>query len=199
MARRKLSTRASAAFGVLVFALLAAALLRGFLAVPALVPAAEASEHENISFAALSAAMRKAEPLAGPRLTAAMLKGRPVVVNYFASWCPPCVAEFREFNRLLARKAPGELTVVAVNIYEDYVPDRNGRMGRFLNRTRPQFSVVGPSPYAVGAVGGVRRIPTVYLFDAAGRLRYRFVNAPGARQKSVTADDIERVLELIGS
>ena len=70
-------------------------------------------------------------------------RNRPVLVTFFASWCPPCTAEFRELNKLRDAFPPDRLNIIAINLYEDYAADPDGRrMNRFLKRTNPAFPLV---------------------------------------------------------
>ena len=69
--------------------------------------------------------------LTGETLTAADLAGKITIVSFFASWCPPCNAEFRHLAEL--REHYGDtLTIVSVNVFEDYggFKDRGARLRR---------------------------------------------------------------------
>ncbi len=53
------------------------------------------------------------------KLDLATLRGRVVVVNFWATWCPPCRREFPSLGRLQKLFKPQDLTVVAINVGED--------------------------------------------------------------------------------
>ena len=55
----------------------------------------------------------------GGTIDLAALRGRPVWVNFMATWCPPCVDEFPVMNGFAARYADNGLVVVAVDVAED--------------------------------------------------------------------------------
>jgi peroxiredoxin len=56
--------------------------------------------------------------LAGPKLSLAQLRGKPVYLNFFATWCPPCNAEASTIDGLSQRYAARGLQVVGVDVLE---------------------------------------------------------------------------------
>jgi thiol-disulfide isomerase/thioredoxin len=118
----------------------------------------------------------------GRPLDAARLQGRPVLVSFFASWCPPCNTEFEHMALLQLAHASDGLAIVAVNLYEDFdnFKDDGKRLARFLTRHKPVFSVVKGTAETARLFGDVTRIPTVYLFGRDGRMRLNFVHKPDA-------------------
>ena len=54
----------------------------------------------------------------GNTVTLADFKGRPVILNIWAKWCAPCLAEMPKLNALQAHAAPGTLAVVTVAVDE---------------------------------------------------------------------------------
>ncbi|MGI9412880.1 MAG: TlpA family protein disulfide reductase, partial [Hyphomicrobiales bacterium] len=116
----------------------------------------------------------------------------------FASWCPPCKAEFEALNRVRERYPGDRLAIVAVNAFEAWGGKENpARMARFLKRTEPSFYVVKGSDEILKVYGNIERIPTLILFDAQGREAWRFVHERGAAKMSASADDILAVLKRL--
>jgi thiol-disulfide isomerase/thioredoxin len=91
--------------------------------------------------------------------------GRPMVLNFWATWCVPCVAELPELDRLAAT---GAFTVLAVSA------DRGGAavVGPFAaaHGIRHATILLDPGSQAVHALG-VAGFPTTLLVAADGRLR----------------------------
>jgi len=108
--------------------------------------------------------------------------GRVVVISFFASWCPPCLAEFAHLNELRARYDGSAVAIVAVNLWEDWggFADDGARLDRFLLRTEPRFEVRRGVEATKATFGDVTRIPTVYVFDRTGAPVLRFVHETGA-------------------
>ncbi len=139
-----------------------------------------------------------AEPVAGSAVIDADLAGRPVIVTFFASWCPPCTDEFKVLNQVRARYGEEQVSIVALNVFETFGGTENpARMARFLNRTMPQFHVVRGSPELRALLGGVERIPTLIVYDTQGREAWRFVHERDAEKMSATLDDITAALESV--
>ena len=119
------------------------------------------------------------------------LDGKVVVVAFWASWCPPCLVEFKDLARLHEAYAEKGLVVVAVNRFEEWNAQENPRrMKRFFARTKPPFSVVSGDGSIARAFGGVDRIPTVFVFDRTGETAFSFIHLRNAEKQSVSHDEM---------
>jgi thiol-disulfide isomerase/thioredoxin len=93
-------------------------------------------------------------------------RGRGLVVNFWATWCPPCIAEMPSLDRAQAFLAREGITVLALS------SDRGGRavVEPFYARTRLRELGIWLDPRgAAGRALGVRGLPTTILLDRAGR------------------------------
>ncbi|MBX9926699.1 MAG: DsbE family thiol:disulfide interchange protein [Hyphomicrobiaceae bacterium] len=91
-----------------------------------------------------------------------------VVVNYWASWCAPCV---EEHPQLVALKDLPGVTVVGVNMKDD--PDA---ARRFLTRYGNPYSIIGQDRSGRGAIEwGVYGTPETFILDAQGIIRAKHV------------------------
>lgn len=124
----------------------------------------------------------------GDTFDLASTRGKVVLLNFWASWCPPCRQEFPLMNRLVHELGPRGLEVVAVN--ED-VDERAAR--RFLTQVPPDF----PVPLGRGKmqdVIGYRGLPFTMLLDREGHVVQRFFGFAGAGQYEALRGAIERAL-----
>ena len=123
----------------------------------------------------------------------------PVIVAFFASWCPPCTDEFRHLNRLAGIEGDGA-AIVAINLFEAFGGEKNpARMARFLHRTRPRFPLLDGSGDIRRAFGDIDRIPTVIVYGMSGREVWRFVHERGAEKTHATYEDLTAALILAKS
>ena len=115
----------------------------------------------------------------------AELKGYPVVVNKWASWCPPCRAEFPLFQRLALRRGR-EIAFVGVNSN-----DNDGAAARFLKRYPvPYPSYKDPNLKVAAVFRGVAAFPTTAFYDSKGKLAY--LKQGGYSTAKLLAADVAR-------
>ena len=107
----------------------------------------------------------------GSTLALAALRGRPLLVNFWATWCPPCVEELPLLSAFYTENKANGLQLVGLAI------DKAEPVSRFLARSPVSFPVALAGMEGVeltrelgNAAGG---LPFSVLFDAGGRLRER--------------------------
>jgi thiol-disulfide isomerase/thioredoxin len=112
----------------------------------------------------------------------AALKGVPVIVNAWASWCGPCKEEFPFFQHL-ARDYGNRVAFIGLNS-----EDSRGSAQAFLRDFPvPYPSIADPNADEMHAIGGGGAWPTTFFYDRAGRQTYiRFGNYTA--QVSLEAD-----------
>ncbi len=151
---------------------------------------------ENATWQDLRPLVAKALPV-GSATAAPELTGGPVIVTFFASWCPPCTDEFRHLNALARSDQLGDARIVGINLFEDFGGKKNPRrMARFLAQTEPQFPLVAGSEDIARAFGDIDRIPTVIVFGRSGREVWRFIHVRDAKKTHATLDDLIGALAL---
>ena len=101
---------------------------------------------------------------AGERMRLSDLRGKPVFLNFWASWCGPCRQEMPNMQTMLEKYADRNLVVLAVNNGEALAPAQ-----RFLDRIDVDLSIFGYDPTAaIVKRYDVTGLPVSYFIDAAG-------------------------------
>lgn len=120
-----------------------------------------------------------ADTLGGRQVDLADFAGKPLVINFFASWCPPCRQDAPRIAAL-ARGYRGRVQVVGVA-----GADSRSGVDRFISRYGWHFPILWDPHYALFTTFGIANQPVTFIVDARGRIRERFlgpVDLPEARQ-----------------
>jgi len=99
------------------------------------------------------------------------LAGRVVVVNFWATWCPPCRLEMPSLQKLHERRAADG--VVVLGFSTDVGGDEGVRA--FLAKRGITYPVGKATSEHQRAFGGIQGIPTTFVLDRGGRVRHRVV------------------------
>jgi cytochrome c biogenesis protein CcmG/thiol:disulfide interchange protein DsbE len=106
--------------------------------------------------------------LHGGTLPLAELKGQVVLVNFWAAWCPPCRAEMPGFQTVYDARHDQGFTVLGVSM-DQTSPQA---VAAFLQEHHISYPVALATPASVAAFGGVNDLPSSFLLDRQGRVRY---------------------------
>ena len=110
--------------------------------------------------------------LDGKTVSLARLRGKVVVVNFWATWCPPCRREFPSMERLRKHFINQPLVVLAVNEGES-----TETIDGFISQLDepPGFPVLLDPEGDAMAFWTVRGLPTTFILDKRGRIAYRAI------------------------
>lgn len=103
----------------------------------------------------------------GQRVTRKDYRGKVTVVNFWATWCPPCVEEIPSLNRL--RQAMHGKAFELVSI--DYAEDKQ-QIEKFLQQVNVDFPVLLDSDGKVAASWGALVFPSTFVIGPDGMIRY---------------------------
>lgn len=96
----------------------------------------------------------------------ALKKGQVILVNFWASWCPPCVAEHAELMELSKGKVP---------LYGVNYKDTPEAARRFLARHGNPFRAIGADERGLTGIDfGITGVPETFVIDGNGRVAYRY-------------------------
>lgn len=99
-------------------------------------------------------------------------RGKVVLLNFWATWCPPCIREMPSMERLHQQVGEQDFKVIAINQMEDA-----DEVFAFTGQLEidPTFEILFDSDSKVSQDYAVRGLPTTYLIDKKGNIRYRAV------------------------
>ncbi len=117
-----------------------------------------------------------------PRATLAKLRGRPALVDFWASWCDPCRREAPELERL-DRSLHGAARLVGVDYTDGESPAR-----AYLRRYGWTFPVLSDPNGVYGSRYGIDGLPTAFVLDSRGRI-VRVLRGPQTVESLRTAVD----------
>ncbi len=105
--------------------------------------------------------------LTGETTTLNDYKGQVVLINLWATWCPPCKAEMPTLNAYYQANKDKGFVVLAVNDQEDATTVNN-----FIKTSRFTFPVLLDTQHQVLDTYNVRALPTTFIIDRDGVIRY---------------------------
>jgi len=107
--------------------------------------------------------------VSGGVITSNQLEGKGLVINYWASWCGPCVREIPGFSRTAVERAES-WNFVGISLDRD-----SSALQRFLQKKPLDYPVIQGPVGLMQTVGEIRSIPTTLFFDREGKLFGRHV------------------------
>jgi peroxiredoxin len=93
--------------------------------------------------------------------------GKVLLVNFWASWCRPCIEEVPGIRRLIEAMAETPFAVIGVNVGE-----AERRVQATAKRLRMEFPILLDKDSATFKGWGATVLPTAYILDGSGRVRY---------------------------
>lgn len=95
------------------------------------------------------------------------MKGKVLYIDFWASWCPPCIKSFPFMNKLAQDFGEQGLEVIGINLDENR-PDADA----FLSRYQHEFSIVFNADKQCAKDFGVIAMPSSYIVDRRGIVRH---------------------------
>lgn len=139
-----------------------------------------------------SGASRKLAPnfrltdLAGRPLELGALRGKVVILDFWATWCPPCRAEIPNFIALYSAYKSKGFEMVGLAVGEE-----PGVVRQFAQKNGINYPLAVTQGQVERAYGGIRGIPTTFVIDKKGRIVKKYV---GFQERKVFERHIQQLL-----
>lgn len=127
------------------------------------------------------------QDLNGKTVSLSDLKGKVVILDFWATWCPPCVIEIPHFIALYEQYKDQGFAMVGISV------DREGVsvVKSFARKYQVNYPILMADGQVANAYGGITGIPTTFVIDSAGNIRHKYI---GYQDKAVFETDIKALL-----
>jgi thiol-disulfide isomerase/thioredoxin len=159
------------------------------ISAPQTAPPAPSAAARQAAVAQAAFAKFRAIDIEGRELTASSLRGRVVVLDFWATWCAPCLKEVPTYQRLRREHDDSRLAIIGVSVD---VLDRRGLVS-WLNRQQVTWTQIHDRRGYSGELAQqfrVTSLPTTYVFDANGKMIA--ANVRGERLMQTVAELLRR-------
>jgi thiol-disulfide isomerase/thioredoxin len=141
--------------------------------------------------------------LNGKETTLDAYKGKILVLEFFATWCPPCGKDLPQIAALQENYPPDKITFLAVSA--DGATDTVRSLPGFIKETGLKIPVLVGGGIFVDKYAGVDKrggreivLPQTYIFDGAGEMSLRLAGEHKSKAKSLT-ETLERLMKASAS
>jgi thiol-disulfide isomerase/thioredoxin len=118
------------------------------------------------------------------------IKGKVVLIDFFASWCAPCKASFPVMQELQKKFADQGFVIIGVN-----VDTKKTDMDRFLKKNPVDFATVRDAQTKLVSTMKITAMPSSYLLDREGKIRAVHSGFHGEETRKQYLAEIEALLK----
>ncbi|WP_442598286.1 peroxiredoxin family protein [Neobacillus sp. D3-1R] len=129
------------------------------------------------------------QTLDGKEMKLSDMAGKKVILNFWATWCPPCKAEMPHMQEFYSEQKDNGIEIVAVNLTT--AEKNQDDIGKFIKDYGLTFPVLLDSPGEVGQTYQAFTIPTSYIIDSNGIIRKKIVGPMDKDMMKGLTDSIE--------
>lgn len=128
--------------------------------------------------------------LSGETIALKDLRGRPVLINFWASWCPPCRSEMPAMETMYSEFQAADLEILAVNVtYQDRLADAEN----FVQENQLTFPILLDRTGVVSELYQISSLPTSFFVDSSGVIQKVVIGGP--MEEALIYRQVENLLE----
>jgi peroxiredoxin len=128
--------------------------------------------------------------LKGNKITLSSFKGKPLLLNFWASWCPYCRKEKEHLNTLYNEYKDRGLVIVSISTDKSV-----SKVKKYLQKIPSEFIILSDLQGEVSAKYGVTALPTSFLITHNGKIKHKFLG-----YREWTSNGLKKIINsLVGS
>jgi cytochrome c biogenesis protein CcmG/thiol:disulfide interchange protein DsbE len=128
--------------------------------------------------------------LNGKNVSLTDFRGKIVILDFWATWCPPCIMEIPHFIELQDKYKDKGFAMVGISLDQAGIEV----VKTFAQKYKINYPILMNDGQVHIAYGGISNIPTTFVIDPAGNIRKKYV---GYIEKAVFEEDIKTLLAEI--
>ena len=128
----------------------------------------------------------------GGKLSSKDLEGKVVVVDFWATWCQPCIQEIPNYNQLAADYKDKDVEVIGITLESGSLEDTKPKVEEF----NMKYPVVMGDDAVVEGFGGLIGFPTTFLVGKDGKIYKKYLGL-SSKKKETLEKDIALLLDSV--
>ena len=129
------------------------------------------------------------QDLDGKNISLSDFRGKVVILDFWATWCPPCIKEIPDFIELYEKYKDKGFAMLGISLDQAGI----SVVKSFAQKYKINYPIMMTDGQVDKAYGGITSIPTTFIIDPAGNMQKKYV---GYIEKAVFEADIKTLLEL---
>ncbi len=125
----------------------------------------------------------------GEEVSISEYRGKNVILNFWASWCPPCIEEMPEFQALHKKLDPEETVILAINVTDGQRETRK-TANKFIKEQNIDLNILYDEDLNGAKEFSISVIPQTYVIDKEGYVQYGLM---GTTDEVVLGAMLERI------